>query len=98
MDSSVWRDVTSRDGGQSGSGDVIVGFRSGNRIRRVSPDRVFEGRNMSGVRVGGQKVGVGGWKGCPLQRRLNTIRNRIRSMRFQHGNMENGMDGMHRVR
>ena len=38
MDSSVWRDVTSRDGGQSGSGDVIVGLRGGNRIRRVSPD------------------------------------------------------------
>ena len=33
------RDVTSRDGSQSGSGDMIVGFRSGNGIMRVSPDR-----------------------------------------------------------
>ena len=28
------------DGGQSGSGAVIVGFRNGNRIVRVSPDRI----------------------------------------------------------
>ena len=27
------------DGGQSGSGAMIVGFRNGNRIVRVSPDR-----------------------------------------------------------
>ena len=27
------------DGGRSGSGAVIVGFRSGDRIARVSPDR-----------------------------------------------------------
>ena len=27
------------DGGQSGSGAVIVGFRNGDRIVRVSPDR-----------------------------------------------------------
>ena len=38
MDLSVWRDVTSQDGGRSGSRDVIVGLRGGNRIRRVSPD------------------------------------------------------------
>ena len=29
----------SRDGGRSGSGAMIVGFRNGNRIVRVSPDR-----------------------------------------------------------
>ena len=39
VDSSVWRDITSQDGGRSGSGDVIVGLHDGNRIRRVSPDR-----------------------------------------------------------
>ena len=39
MNSSVWRDVRSWNGGQSGSGDVIVGLRDGNRIWRVSPDR-----------------------------------------------------------
>ena len=38
VDLSVWRDVMSRDGGQSGSGDMIVRFCSGNRIMRVSPD------------------------------------------------------------
>ena len=39
MNSSVWRDVRSRNRGQSGSGDMIVGLRDGNRIWRVSPDR-----------------------------------------------------------
>ena len=38
VDSSVWRDVMSQDGGRSGSGAMIVGFRNGNRIVRVSPD------------------------------------------------------------
>ena len=38
VDSSVWRDVMSWDGGRSGSGAMIVGFRNGNRIVRVSPD------------------------------------------------------------
>ena len=38
VDLSVWRDVMSWDGGWSGSGDMIVGLRGGNRIRRVSPD------------------------------------------------------------
>ena len=38
MNLSVWRDVRSQNGGQSGSGDVIVGLRDGNRIWRVSPD------------------------------------------------------------
>ena len=38
MSLSVWRDVRSRNGGWSGSGDVIVGLRDGNRIWRVSPD------------------------------------------------------------
>ena len=28
----------SRDGGRSGSGAMIVGFRNGDRIARVSPD------------------------------------------------------------
>ena len=32
------RDVTSQDGSRSGSGDMIVRFRSGNGILRVSPD------------------------------------------------------------
>ena len=32
------RDVTSRDGSRSGSGDMIIGFHSGNGIMRVSPD------------------------------------------------------------
>ena len=35
----MWRDVRSWDGGQSRSGAVIVKFRNGNRIVRVSPDR-----------------------------------------------------------
>ena len=39
MNSSVWRDVRSWNGGRSRSGDVIVGLRDGNRIWRVSPDR-----------------------------------------------------------
>ena len=34
MNSSVWRDVRSRDGSQSG----IVGLHEGNRVWRVSPD------------------------------------------------------------
>ena len=38
VDSSVWRDVMSWDGGRSGIRAVIVGFRNGNRIVRVSPD------------------------------------------------------------
>ena len=38
VDSSVWRDVMSWDGGRSGSGAVIVGFCNGDRIARVSPD------------------------------------------------------------
>ena len=38
MSSSVWRDVRSRNGGRSRSGDVIVGLCDGNRIWRVSPD------------------------------------------------------------
>ena len=38
VDSSVWRDVMSWDGGRSGSRAVIVGFHNGNRIVRVSPD------------------------------------------------------------
>ena len=38
MNLSVWRDVRSWNGGQSGSGDVIVGLCDGNRIWRVSPD------------------------------------------------------------
>ena len=38
MNSSVWRDVRSRNGGRSGSGDVIVRLHDGNRIWRVSPD------------------------------------------------------------
>ena len=28
------------DGGRSGSGAVIIGFRNGNRIVRVSPDTI----------------------------------------------------------
>ena len=40
MNSSVWRDVRSRNRGRSGSRDMIVGLRDGNRIWRVSPDRV----------------------------------------------------------
>ena len=43
MNLSVWRDVRSRNGGQSGSGDVIVGLCDGNRIWRVSPDRWLDG-------------------------------------------------------
>ena len=39
MNSSVWRDVRSQNGGWSESRDVIVGLRDGNRIWRVSPDR-----------------------------------------------------------
>ena len=38
MNLSVWRDVRSWNGGRSGSRDVIVGLRDGNRIWRVSPD------------------------------------------------------------
>ena len=38
MNSSVWRDVRSWNRGRSGSGDMIVGLRDGNRIWRVSPD------------------------------------------------------------
>ena len=34
MNSSVWRDIRSRNGSQSG----IVGLREGNRVWRVSPD------------------------------------------------------------
>ena len=41
MNLSVWRDVRSRNRGQSGSGDVIVGLRDGNRIWRVSPDNIL---------------------------------------------------------
>ena len=44
MNSSVWRDVRSRNGGRSGSGDVIVGLHDGNRIWRVSPDSFCLGR------------------------------------------------------
>ena len=40
MNSSVWRDVRSRNRGWSRSRDMIVGLRDGNRIWRVSPDRV----------------------------------------------------------
>ena len=39
VDSSVWRDVMSWDGGRSRSRAVIVGFRNGDRIARVSPDK-----------------------------------------------------------
>ena len=39
MNSSVWRDVRSQSGSRSGSGDMIVRLRDGNRIWRVSPDR-----------------------------------------------------------
>ena len=35
MNPSVWRDVRSRNGSQSG----IVGLHEGNRVWRVSPDR-----------------------------------------------------------
>ena len=38
MNSSVWRDVRSRNRGRSRSGDMIVRLRDGNRIWRVSPD------------------------------------------------------------
>ena len=38
MNLSVWRDVRSRSGGRSGSGDRIVRLCDGNRIWRVSPD------------------------------------------------------------
>ena len=40
MNSSVWRDVRSRNRGQSGSEDMIVRLRDGNRIWRVSPDKI----------------------------------------------------------
>ena len=36
MNLSVWRDVRSWNGGQSGSRDMIVGLCDGNRIWRVS--------------------------------------------------------------
>ena len=39
------------DGGRSGSGAIIVGFRNGNRIVRVSPDN--DGVRMSGSRLSG---------------------------------------------
>ena len=37
MNSSVWRDVRSRNGSRSG----IVGLREGNRVWRVSPDKSY---------------------------------------------------------
>ena len=50
MNLSVWRDVRSRNGGRSGSGDVIVGLCDGNRIWRVSPDTVaFLSKSLSPV-------------------------------------------------
>ena len=37
------------DGGQSRSGAVIVGFRNGDRIARVSPDRYIKGYIQLGM-------------------------------------------------
>ena len=42
MNSSVWRDIRSWNGSQSG----IVGLREGNRVWRVSPDRGGNFRNF----------------------------------------------------
>ena len=54
----------SRDGGRSGSGAMIVGFCNGNRIVRVSPDRVGGGHNrwQAAKMGGGQQKWVGGSK------------------------------------
>ena len=55
MNSSVWRDVRSQNRGQSGSRDMIVRLRDGNRIWRVSPDtRQIEQAEM--MRLSNPKV------------------------------------------
>ena len=50
MNSSVWRDVRSQNGSQSG----IVGLREGNRVWRVSPDRwmaTYDVKDLPGTTI-----------------------------------------------
>ena len=62
MNSSVWRDVRSRNGGQSGSRDVIVGLRDGNRIWRVSPDRDRKPNTLSELWKKAQNIDAQHWE------------------------------------
>ena len=52
MNSSVWRDVRSQNGGRSGSRDVIAGLCDGNRIWRVSPDSYVQLKTMENRTMG----------------------------------------------
>ena len=54
MNPSVWRDVRSWNGGRSGSRDVIVGLRDGDRIWRVSPDTT-QPQTQTNAPAGGSK-------------------------------------------